>query len=864
MGVFVLTADFSRRIRLGTGVAVASTTVLIVFLIGNYLAQRSTRLTTQNVSRVERRFEPLVRLGRDLEGAIGSFNRAVLGFLKFDTESNSAAVNVAARDLLVALAEYQRLGEPGPDGAANGALREEIAAFHRDGLLLIERQKERQLTAADYWSAMNRLRSRILRAGGGGTPVGDQVMFARSSLTDLARALDEMRDSAATELSQTWEDASARADKSERALRRVLSTHAAELRRSPGAAWLELVNEDLARASRQRYAVVSLDRALQASRSQFDDSAARLGGRVQAYLQKPAWNALTDAAGTARSGAQQTERVIFWAGAVVLLVILAISAAAVFGVIAPVRRLIAGTRELAAGTLATRVPPGGVRELDELAQAFNQMAEQLAASQQTVRSYQLKLEDRVAERTRQLRHLAHHDPLTELPNRRQLFTWLNAAVERARRSARPLGVLFVDLDNFKTINDSLGHEFGDTVLRSVARRLRALAAEHDFIARFGGDEFTLVLTGEPSVSAIERRVADLISEFQRPLAVGERDLLVGTSVGVAFSPDHGTDTESLLRAADAALFRAKELGRNRYTVHSPELLAAATDRFRTEQALRKAIECGELELHFQSEMTLGTLQTSAAEALLRWRQPDGTVWTAAKFLAIAEQSGLILELNDWVLRSAVRTLREWRNGPWPQARIAINASSQQFLTGNFVTQVERALREANLPPESLELELTETVLQTGAVTIETLHALRMLGVTVALDDFGTGYSSLTSLEQLPLHRVKLDRSLIAEVDTNARSAAIVRSIFGLCRSLGLKVTAEGVERAAQLEFLSGCGDLQVQGYLIARPVPAADFIEQVRSGYAHVQRLREQAAASEKAQLAEAGSTVRMLRPRVR
>ena len=844
-------------IPLGAWLALASATILIVFLIGNSLAQRSTRVTTQNVSRVERRFEPVVRLARDLERAVGSFDRAVLGYLKFDTPTSNADVGEAASDLLATLAEYQRIGEPEAGTSADRPLRQDIAAFHRDGLMLIERQKDRQIAVAAYWSAMNRLRARILNAGGGGVPMGDNVMFARSSLIELARSLGVMRDSAATELSQMGAGTSLRAEKDEVTFRRLLQAFTPELRRSPGMAWLEMVNEDLARASRQRRAVAGLDAALESSRQHFADSAAQLEAKVHAYLQEPAWRALRESARTARVTAQNAERVLFRVGIIVLLVVLAISAAAVFGVTWPVRRLIVGTRKLAGGALATRVPPGGVREIDELAHAFNHMAEQLCASELTVRSYQAKLEDRVAERTRQLRHLAHHDPLTELPNRRQLFVYLNTAVERAKAAGRPLGVLFVDLDNFKTINDSLGHAFGDAVLRSVAERLRSLVTTGDFIARFGGDEFTLVWAGEASAHGIETRVARLISEFQKPLMVGQRDLLVGTSVGVAICPDHGADAESLLRAADAALFRAKELGRNRFSVHSPEMLAAASSRFRTEQALRKAIDAGELELHFQPEISSATFETTAAEALLRWRQPDGSVLTAGLFLSIAEQSGLILELNDWVLKSAARTLREWRSGPWPQARIAINASSQQFLTGNFVTTVEELLRAADLPPECLELELTETVLQTGAVTIETLHALRLLGVTVALDDFGTGYSSLTSLEQLPLNRVKLDRSLIAEVDSNPRSAAIARSIVGLCRSLELQVTAEGVERAAQLEFLAGCGEMQVQGYLIAPPAPAAELIALVRGRYPHLESLRPRTAARHPL-VAESGGTVTM------
>jgi diguanylate cyclase (GGDEF)-like protein len=854
--------NLRRTIPLGAWFALASATVLAVFLAGNYLAQRSTRITTLSVSSVERRYEPALRMAHDLESAIGRFDRAVLGYLKFDTPTSNADVDAAASTLLATLADYRRQSAPATHRLASEAsLHDAILAFHRDGLLLIDRQKDRQSAAASYWLAMNQLRARILKAGGGGVPVGDRVMYARGSLIELARALNAMRDSATAALARPGQDTEDRARRDEASFRRVLRAHLGEFERSPGAAWLDLVREDLAAAGRQRRAVAGLDEGLAANRQKFAAAAAGLQQLVHVSLQDPAWDALRESARTARVTAEKSERLLFWFGIVVLAVIVTVSAAAVLSVAVPVRRLIAGTRKLAAGTLTVRVPEGGVRELDELAHSFNHMAEQLHASQQTVRSYQSKLEDRVAERTRQLRHLAHHDPLTELPNRRQLFDHLSTVVDRREAEDSPVAVLFVDLDNFKTINDSLGHEYGDAVLRSVAERLRSMTRTGDFIARFGGDEFTLVWSAEPTAHAVEARVARLIEEFQKPLAVGQRELLVGTSVGVAICPDHGADAESLLRAADAALFRAKEQGRNRHCMHSPEMLAAATKRFRTEQALRKAIEAGELELYFQPEISPSKLQVNVAEALLRWRQPDGSVLPAGQFLSIAEQSGLILELNDWVLKTAAQRLREWRAGPWPEARIAVNASSQQFLAGNFVATVEKLLRDARLPPQCLELELTETVLQTGAVTVETLHALRLLGVTVALDDFGTGFSSLTSLEQLPLDRVKLDRSLIAEVDTNPRSAAIARSIVGLCRSLGLQVTAEGVEREAQLEFLAGCGEMHVQGYLIARPAPAASLIRLVRDGFPSLDRFRSTGRVRHPL-VSDTGGTVTLFRPR--
>ena len=358
-----------------------------------------------------------------------------------------------------------------------------------------------------------------------------------------------------------------------------------------------------------------------------------------------------------------------------------------------------------------------------------------------------------------------------------------------------------------------------------------------FIARLGGDEFTLVFPYSGDATEVERRAEHLVGGFQRPLLIDRREVSVGVSCGVAMFPEHGRDATSLLRAADVALFRAKELGRNRLCVHDPSMLVRASNRFRVEQALRKAIEGGDFVLHYQPQVCLGRQRTTAVEALLRWRRSDNQIVAAGEFIEIAEQSGLMLDLNDWILETAAEAVSQWRRGGWPDARVAINVSAQQFVTGNFLVDIERLLARHGLPPDAIELELTETMLQTGAVTVEALHGLRMLNVDTALDDFGTGFSSLTSIEQLPLSRVKLDRSVIAEVDSNPRSAAIVHSIIGLCRNLGLQVTIEGVERPAQLDFLAACGDVSVQGFLIARPAEESAIIGLVRDTRGHLDSL---------------------------
>jgi diguanylate cyclase (GGDEF)-like protein len=509
--------------------------------------------------------------------------------------------------------------------------------------------------------------------------------------------------------------------------------------------------------------------------------------------------------------------------AIVMLSIAAIIILTVRSVIVPMRRILLATRRLADGDALARVLPGGVPELATLAAAFNDMAEMLGRAQLKTLRQQESLEAQVMERTRKLQQLSERDPLTSLANRRHLLGRLSASIDRASREGRCIGVYFLDVDNFKNYNDSLGHVFGDRLLMSVANRLEEVTEGTAFVARFGGDEFTVFLEGADGIESIQSFGSMLVRAFHELLPVDDREISVSVSVGASAYPMHGVDAEALLRTADSALFRAKELGRSQVAMFTPQLTESAEARFTTEQGLRRALERGEFELVYQPEVGVAGFDMGLVEALLRWRMPDGRLAKPGEFLAIAEQSGLIVEINDWVLRTAVRAAAEWHHGGWPQARVAINIAPRQLLDERFTVRLVELLGEHRLPARCIELELTESVLQTGSNTVAALRSLQSHGFGIALDDFGTGYSSLTSLEQLPLSRIKLDRSLIVNVDSNPRAAAIATAILGLCAGLELEVTVEGVESTQQLAWLLDQRAVYLQGYLVSEPVPAGEI-----------------------------------------
>jgi diguanylate cyclase (GGDEF)-like protein len=414
-------------------------------------------------------------------------------------------------------------------------------------------------------------------------------------------------------------------------------------------------------------------------------------------------------------------------------------------------------------------------------------------------------------------HMARHDSLTDLPNRTLFREKMGEGLNQVAIAGGAMAVLCFDLDNFKTVNDRLGHAAGDRLLRWVAARLKENVGEHDTVARLGGDEFAVLQRG-PQPQSAERLARRLVEIIGHPPPLESQSIHVGVSVGIAIAPDHGLDADELMKCADLALYQAKAKGRGAYQLFEPEMEEEARSRHALEYDLRGALEANEFHLVFQPQVRLDTTELTGFEALLRWKHPSRGFVSPAEFIPIAEENGLIVPIGEWVLRTACATAASW-----PDVTVAVNLSPVQFRSRGLVTMVTSALAEAGLPPRRLELEVTETaLLDDSEATIEILHQLRALGVRVSLDDFGVGYSSLSYLRKFPFDRIKIDRSFVGTLGESPESVAIVRTIASLGSVLGVETTAEGVETIEQLDFVRECGCTAVQGYYFGRPCPAAE------------------------------------------
>jgi diguanylate cyclase (GGDEF)-like protein/PAS domain S-box-containing protein len=418
-----------------------------------------------------------------------------------------------------------------------------------------------------------------------------------------------------------------------------------------------------------------------------------------------------------------------------------------------------------------------------------------------------------------IQYQAYHDALTGLPNRLLLRDRLTQALGHAHRLGRPLAVMFVDVDHFKLINDTLGHAVGDRLLRGLAERLSACVREDDTVARMGGDEFTFVFSGMTRPEDAARMAEKVLRAVAEPFDLDGRDLRVTASLGIAVYPVDGDGPDGLLQSADAAMYRAKEQGRNNYQLCTPGMNDRALERMALEGELRHALEGEELLLHYQPLVQASTGRVVGTEALLRWQHPERGLLMPDQFIPVAEESRLILPIGDWVLRVACRQLRSWHEAGFPDLRMSVNLSARQFQQPRLVALIRECLDGAGLEPRFLELEITESIAMSNvAWTAEVLEALRAMGIRISIDDFGTGQSSLSYLKHFPLSTLKIDQSFVRDIAFDPEGEAIVNAVIALAHVLGLSVVAEGVETEAQLAFLRSAGCEEFQGYLFSRPV----------------------------------------------
>jgi diguanylate cyclase (GGDEF)-like protein/PAS domain S-box-containing protein len=429
-----------------------------------------------------------------------------------------------------------------------------------------------------------------------------------------------------------------------------------------------------------------------------------------------------------------------------------------------------------------------------------------------------------------IEYLAWHDTLTGLANREHLQAHLRQHMDALRGTGGQLAVLFADLDRFKTINDSLGHHVGDEVLKTCAQRLRECVRASDTICRLGGDEFVIVLSNLEDAAAVSRIGAKLLARLSAPMQVHGRDLHITASLGVSFFPQDGETVAELMRHADAAMYQAKAKGRNTLSFYSPEINAVSAERFEIESKLRLALVRKELSLYFQPQYQAGNKQLVGFEALLRWQTVDGDWIPPDKFIPIAEETGLIHIIGQWVMAEACGHWRRWTAHGGAPVRVSVNLSAHELRDKGLLERIRVLMQQHDMPPDALEIELTESVaMHDPGASIELMKQIRALGVSLAVDDFGTGYSSLAYLKTLPIQRIKLDRSFVKDLEVDADDRAICAAAIQMAHSLGLEVVAEGVETAHQLQYLTQQGCDLMQGYHLGRPMAAQAAIELVAS-----------------------------------
>ena len=484
-----------------------------------------------------------------------------------------------------------------------------------------------------------------------------------------------------------------------------------------------------------------------------------------------------------------------------------------------------------AGAVELPIAVVGTDELADLGAAFNAMQAKINAREQALRSAHDELESRVASRTHELHranerlvHQAQYDGLTHLPNRMLALDRLSQAILAAQRHANHVVLIFLDLDDFKKVNDTLGHGAGDALLVQASQRLRHAVRADDTVARHGGDEFLVILGGLKSLEDAEAVAEKIVQTFAPSFDLDGSEVVVTPSMGLAVYPDDGDNPSMLLRNADLAMYDAKDAGRNTYRYFNQQVHDSSVRRLAIERQLRGAVQRNEFELVYQPLVSTSTLEVRGAEALLRWRSPIDGVVAPEHFIAVAEHTGLIVEIGEWVLRTACAQLAMWRELGWTSFGVAVNVSPRQFRGDSLLATVRECLSANELPPGFLQIEVTEGLLIRNQPEVrETLVALSEMGVRLAMDDFGTGYSSLSYLKRFPFDALKIDREFVRDVASDPDDRALVTAAIRMGRGLGLSVTAEGVETEEQLAFLAEQECDIVQGHLFSEPLPASEF-----------------------------------------
>ena len=431
--------------------------------------------------------------------------------------------------------------------------------------------------------------------------------------------------------------------------------------------------------------------------------------------------------------------------------------------------------------------------------------------------------------TKIVKYMAYHDALTGLPNQRLFKTRLNLALEAAKRNDSKIAVLYMDLDRFKLINDTLGHNVGDELLQNVAGRITECLNKQATVSRQGGDEFTIILSGLTH-EELEQAIQDILYAFSKPFVLQEYQLYVTPSIGISVYPSCGDSADILIKNADTAMYRAKEKGKNTYQFFNATMGIQIHQKLSMENALRKALENKQFVVHYQPKVDVITGTITGAEALIRWQHPELGFVAPSEFIPLAEETGLIIPIGQWVLNTACEQFKEWQTKEMLQLSVAVNLSMLQLRQENFVEMVQQVLNDTGLDPQHLEFEITESKAMNNVdLFIQKLIALKKLGVGISIDDFGTGYSSFGYLKQLPIDTLKIDRSFINDITNSEEDAAIVQAIIAMAHILKLKVVAEGVETANQLSLLEQYKCNAVQGYYLSRPLAAEDFVRMLRS-----------------------------------